>query len=68
MSIKLPKEIFSEEKFLELADFAIHCRVKRVKDVVKLKLRTRKHLYTYKTDPNSADKLLSNISCDIIEL
>ncbi len=68
MSIKLPKEILSEEKFLELADFAIHCRVKRVKDVVKLKLRTRKYLYTYKTDPNSADRLLSSISCDVIEL
>jgi large subunit ribosomal protein L38e len=66
--IKLPKEIFSEEKFLELADFAIHCRVKRVKNEVKLKLRTRKHLYTYKTDPNSADRLLSSISCDVIEL
>ena len=68
MSIKLPKEILSEEKFLELANFAIHCRVKRVKDVVKLKLRTRKYLYTYKTDPNSADRLLSSISCDVIEL
>lgn len=68
MSIKLPKEILSEEKFLELADFAIHCRVKRVKDVVKLKLRTRKYLYIYKTDPNSADRLLSSISCDVIEL
>jgi large subunit ribosomal protein L38e len=68
VSIKLPKEILSEEKFLELADFAIHCRVKRVKDVVKLKLRTRKYLYTYKTDPNSADRILSSISCDVIEL
>ncbi len=68
MSNKLPNEILSEEKFLELADFAIHCRVKRVKDVVKLKLRTRKYLYTYKTDPDSADRLLSSISCDIIEL
>jgi large subunit ribosomal protein L38e len=64
----LPKEIKSEEKFLELADFAIHCRVKRIKDIVKLKLRTKKYLYTYKTDPNSADRLLNSISCDIIEL
>jgi len=68
VTINLPKEILSEEKFLELADFAIHCRVKRVKDVVKLKLRTQKYLYTYKTDPNSADRILSSISCDIIEL
>ena len=42
----MPKEIYEEEKFLELADFAIHCRVKRVKGNVKLKLRTKKYLYT----------------------
>jgi large subunit ribosomal protein L38e len=65
---KLPSEIFDEEKFLELAEFAVHCRVKRVKDVVKLKLRTKKRLYTYKTDPESADRLVRNLTCDIIEL
>jgi large subunit ribosomal protein L38e len=64
----LPKEIFKEEEFLELADYAVHCRVKRVKDKVKLKLRTKKLLYTFKTDPTTADRLLRNISCDVIEL
>ena len=64
----MPKEIFDDEKFLELAEFAIHCRVKRVKDVVKLKLRTKKVLYTYKTDPTTADRLVRGLSCDIIEL
>jgi len=64
----MPKEIFDEEKFLELAEFAIHCRVKRVKDVVKLKLRTKKLLYTYKTDPTTADRIVRGLSCDIIEL
>ncbi|MBY8980785.1 MAG: hypothetical protein KGD72_10365 [Candidatus Lokiarchaeota archaeon] len=64
----MPKEIFDEEKFLELSELAIHCRVKRVKDVVKLKLRTKKHLYTYKTDPTTADRLVRGLSCDIIEL
>ena len=32
----MPREIFDEEKFLELSEFAVHCRVKRVKDIVKL--------------------------------
>jgi len=64
----MPKEIYEEEKFLELADFAIHCRVKRVKGSVKLKLRTKKYLYTFKTDPNTADRLLKALSCDVIEL
>ena len=64
----MPKEIFDEEKFLDLAEYAFHCRVKRVKDVVKLKLRTKKTLFTYKTDPTSADILLRSIKCDVIEL
>ena len=64
----MPKEIFDEEKFLELAEFAIHCRVKRVKDEVKLKLRTKKLLFTYKTDPTTAERIVRELSCDIIEL
>jgi hypothetical protein len=64
----LPKEIFDEEKFLELSKFAVHCRVKRLKDSVKLKLRTKKHLFTFKTSPTVADRLLKGISCEIIEL
>ncbi len=64
----MPREIFNEEKFIEISEYAIHCRVKRLKDKVKLKLRTKKILYTYKTDPATAERLLRNISCDIIEL
>jgi large subunit ribosomal protein L38e len=64
----LPKEIFDEEKFLELSEYAVHCRVKRIKDIVKLKLRTKRQLYTYKTDPTSAERLLRNIGCEIIEI
>ncbi|MFX1419774.1 MAG: hypothetical protein ACFE9N_12715 [Promethearchaeota archaeon] len=64
----MPREIFDEDKFLEISEFAIHCRVKRLKDIVKLKLRTKKILYTYKTDPTTAERLIRNISCDVIEL
>lgn len=64
----MPREIFEEDKFLEIAENAIHCRVKRLRDVVKLKLRTKKILYTYKVDPMTAERLIRNISCDIIEL
>jgi len=64
----LPREIFDEEKFIELSEYAIHCRVKSTRDVVKLKLRTKKTLYTYKADPASAERLLKNISCEVIEL
>jgi len=65
---ELPKEIFDEEKFLELSRTSYHCRVKRRKNVVKLKLRTRKTLYTYKTNPEAAEALLRQIDCDVIEL
>jgi large subunit ribosomal protein L38e len=64
----VPREIFEEDKFLELSEYAIHCRVKRLKDIVKLKLRTKKILYTYKTDPATAERLLRTIACDVIEL
>ena len=64
----MPREIFDEEKFLEIAERAFHCRVKRIKDIVKLKLRTSKILYTYKTDPDSAEQLLKQINCDVIEI
>ena len=64
----MPREIFDEEKFLELSEYAIHCRVKSTKDNVKLKLRTKKTLFTYKTDAASAERILKDISCDIIEL
>jgi len=64
----LPREIFDEEKFVELSEYAVHCRVKRLKEIVKLKLRTKKILYTFKVDPQTAERILRNISCDIIEL
>ena len=64
----MPKEIFDEETFLKLSQVAIHCRVKRIKDIVKLKLRTKKTLFTYKTDPISAERLLRSLTCEIIEL
>ncbi|TFF88661.1 MAG: hypothetical protein EU550_00860 [Promethearchaeota archaeon] len=64
----MPSEIFSEEKFLELSNNAIHCRVKRKKDIVKLKLRTKKELFTYKVDPATAERLLREIPCDVIEI
>ena len=64
----MPREIFDEEEFRELSEYAIHCRVNRLKDIVKLKLRTKKIFYTFKVDPMTAERLLRDISCDIIEL
>ncbi|MHA1722437.1 MAG: hypothetical protein ACTSXW_05090 [Candidatus Baldrarchaeia archaeon] len=64
----MPKEIKNAEKFLEIAKRAIECRVKRLGDVVKLKLRTKRYLYTLKTTPEEAENLLKRIQCEIVEL
>ncbi len=65
----MPKEIFSEEEFLNIAKtLAVECRIKKSGDNVKLKLRTPKHLYTYKTETRKAESLLSQIEIEKIEL
>ncbi|MBD3353503.1 MAG: hypothetical protein GF364_18615 [Candidatus Lokiarchaeota archaeon] len=64
----MPVEIFNEDDFKELSKISEHCRVKRSGDVVKLKLRTKKYLYVYKTSPQNADALINGIDCEIIEL
>jgi len=64
----MPKEIFSEEEFLNIAKSATECRIKKTGDIVKLKLRTPKHLYTYKTDTTKAESLISQIEIEKIEL
>ncbi|MHA1731606.1 MAG: hypothetical protein ACTSU5_06665 [Promethearchaeota archaeon] len=63
----MPKELHSEEDFLRVSKIAEECRVKRVKDVVKLKLRTQTHLYTYKTEPDRANALVNQVDCEIIQ-
>ena len=65
----MPKEIFKEEEFLNIAkSLAVECRIKKSGDKVKLKLRTPKHLYTYKTETSKAESLLSQIEIEKIEL
>lgn len=58
----MPEELKSAEEFLSAAKLASECFVKTNKDNVKLKLRTKKVLYTYTTTSKDAEKLLSSIS------
>jgi large subunit ribosomal protein L38e len=60
---ELPKEIFDTEEFLALADQAYECRVKRQGDMMKLKLRTRRQLYTIKLETAEGEDLLNKIDC-----
>jgi len=63
----MPSEISDSEEFLRISERASECRVKRLKDIVKLKLRTPKQLYTIQVDPVKAADLLKQIRCEVIE-
>ena len=64
----MPREIQNEEEFLEIVERASECRVKRLRDSVKMKLRTPSYLYTFKTDPGTAERLLAGIKVPIIDV
>lgn len=63
----MPKEVFDPEEFLALAEKASECRVKRLGDVMKLKLRTRRQLYTIKLETAEGEELLNKIECTKVE-
>ncbi|MEM1589372.1 MAG: 50S ribosomal protein L38e [Candidatus Bathyarchaeia archaeon] len=64
----VPTEIFDIDKFVEISERAEYCAVKRLKDVVKLKLRTSKMLYTLKVDPSKAEEVIKKLRCEIREI
>jgi hypothetical protein len=64
----MPIEIFDTKMFINLSQNAIECRVKRLKDIVKLKLKTNHRLYTIKLDEKTADQILKELKCKVIEL
>jgi len=64
----MPKEIKDPKEFLDIAKNAIECRVKRSGDVVKLKLRTKRYLYTLKTDAETAEELIKALDIPIVNL
>ena len=64
----MPCEIFDAEKFAEISGRAEYCLVKRLTDVVKLKLRTSKMLYTLKVEPAKAEEVIKKLQCEIREI
>ncbi len=64
----MPTEIFDVEKFIELSERARYCAIKRLRDVVKLKLRTPRMLYTLKVDPAKAEEIIKRVRCEIREV
>jgi len=64
----MPSEIFDAEKFVAMSANAKYCSVKRLKETVKLKLRTPSRLYTLKVEPLKADEVIKKLKCEIQEL
>jgi len=64
----MPKQIFSDKDFKSLIGKAIECRVSRIDDKVKLKLRTPKMLYVFVTSKEEADSLLKDIKVQVREI
>ncbi|HLC00436.1 MAG TPA: 50S ribosomal protein L38e [Candidatus Bathyarchaeia archaeon] len=65
---RMPAEISDVEKFVAMSAKAKHCSVKRLKETVKLKLRTPNQLYTLKVEPLKADEIIKKLKCEIEEL
>jgi large subunit ribosomal protein L38e len=61
----MPVEIADLEEFLNIAKRARECRIKRLRksDIVKIKARTRRYLYTYKTTKDKLDEIISKLEC-----
>lgn len=64
----MPAEIFDVEEFIRLSEKAEYCRIKRLKDFVKLKLRTPKRLYTLKVDPAKVEEIVRKLKCETREV
>ena len=65
---RMPSEIFDAEKFVEISGRAEYCLVKRLKDTVKLKVRTPRKLYTLKVEPAKAEEVIKKLQCEIREI
>ncbi len=66
--LNMPAEIFDVDKFVEAAERADYCAIKRLKRSVKLKLRTPKKLYTIKVEPTKAEEIIKKLRCEIREI
>ena len=64
----MPKEICDIDKFVQIAEKAEYCNIKRHNHEVKLKLRTPKNMYTLKINPTKAEEIIKKLSCEIREL
>jgi len=65
---RMPVEIKDVDEFVKISEKAEYCAVKRLKDIVKLKLRTTRKLYTLKVKPSQTDEVLKKLQCEVREI
>jgi len=64
----MPVEIKDLDEFVKISEKAEYCAVKRLKDIVKMKIRTPRMLYTLKVNPSQAEGVLKKLQCEIREI
>ncbi|BAA79092.1 50S ribosomal protein L38e [Aeropyrum pernix K1] len=67
----MPVELKSFDEFVKVVERAVECRVKRGKDVVKIKARTKRYLYTLKVPPEKEAEVLEQVKAkckNLVEL
>jgi hypothetical protein len=64
----MPVEIFDVDEFIQIAERAEYCNIKRLEREVKLKLRTPKMLFTLKVNPTKAEEIVKKLRCEIREI
>ena len=68
MGENVPSEILDPDNFVSISERAEYCAVKRMKDSVKLKLRTPGNLYTLRVEPMRAEEIIKKLQCEIREI
>ena len=63
----MPSEITDVDKFVAMSTKAKYCSVHRLKNSVKLKLRTPSQLFTLKIEPIRSDEIIKKLQCEIRE-
>jgi ferritin-like protein len=63
----MPAQVSDIDEFVCISERAEECRVKRLEDVVKLKLRTPGKLYTIKLNAEQAAEVIKRVKCEVIE-
>jgi len=63
----MPRQLKSADEFKKLIPRASLVKVLRIDDKVKLKLRTKKTLYTYVASKDEADSLIKDSKLEVEE-